>query len=86
MYLVAPTVDKGSYVARGGTVKNSDEWREAVIRDGVTTCPACDSENLTMGACAVGALTVHQEYVCEACQHEFTAVFALARCYQGHPE
>lgn len=67
-------------------MKDSDEWREAVIKDGVTTCPACGSGLLTMGACAIGAMTVHQEYTCEACQNEFTAVFALAGCYRGHPE
>lgn len=39
-----------------------------------------------MGACAIGSITVHQEYVCEECQYEFTALFALTGWYAGHPE
>jgi hypothetical protein len=30
-----------------------------------------------MGACAVGAYTVYQEYVCEDYGHEFQAMFGL---------
>ncbi len=65
---------------------NSDDWQASVVGQMVTICPACESMNVTMGACAIGAITVHQEYVCEACQYEFTALFALAGCYEGHPE
>jgi len=62
-----------------------DEWKAAVV-DGMTTiCPACLSTNITMGACAIGAITVHQEYICEDCQHDFTALFALVGCYAGQP-
>lgn len=51
---------------------NTDEWKRSV--------------NLTMGACAVGALTAHQEYVCEHCQYEFSALFGLVGCYRGSRE
>ncbi|MGF6782410.1 transposase-like protein [Paraburkholderia sp. GAS334] len=43
-------------------------------------------QRVSMGACAIGSMTVHQEYVCEDCQHEFTALFALVGCYAGHPD
>ncbi|MFJ1260726.1 hypothetical protein [Cupriavidus sp. CuC1] len=62
---------------------NADEWKAQVVADGQTLCPACWSGNLTMGACAVGALTVHQEYVCEDCQYEFSALFGLVGGYPG---
>lgn len=62
---------------------SSDEWRETVVSEGVALCRACRSNNLTMGAAAIGAMTVHQEYICESCGHEFTAIYALAGCYDG---
>ena len=65
---------------------NSNQWQKRVVNSGVTLCPACTSTNVTMGACAVGSITVHQEYVCEDCQHEFTGLFALTACYTGHPK
>ncbi|CAJ3074051.1 hypothetical protein [Burkholderia pseudomallei] len=64
----------------------SDEWKAKTVADLTTMCPACESTNLTMGACAIGSATVHQEYVCEDCQFEFTALFALMGFYKGHPE
>jgi hypothetical protein len=36
-----------------------------------------------MGACAVGAKTIHQEYTCEECGDEFTAMYSLLGCYDG---
>lgn len=62
---------------------SSEDWRETVVNEGVALCQACRSTNLTMGACAVGPMTVHQEYICENCGHEFTALYALAGCYDG---
>jgi len=64
---------------------DSDGWKVVVVGGKVTICPACLSSNVTMGACAVGAMTVHQEYLCEDCQHEFTTLFVLAGCYAGQP-
>lgn len=64
----------------------SDEWKAKTVGDLLTACPACESTDVTMGACAIGSATVHQEYTCEACQFEFTALFALTGFYQGHPE
>jgi len=64
---------------------DSDEWKVRVVVDSQVLCPACESTNVTMGACAVGSMSVHQEYVCEDCQHEFTALFALVGCYAGQP-
>lgn len=64
---------------------DSDEWKARVVEELQTMCPSCESTNVTMGACAIGSATVHQEYTCEACQHEFTALFALTGCYRGHP-
>lgn len=63
---------------------DSEQWRSRVVADSRTLCPACQSTNLTMGACAIGSMTVHQEYVCEDCQYEFTALFGLTGCYEGH--
>ncbi len=51
---------------------SSDEWKQAVVTEGIVRCPVCRSNRVTMDACAVGAFTVHQEYVCETCQYEFT--------------
>lgn len=65
---------------------DSDSWKAKVVKESQTFCPACDSTNVTMGACAIGSMTVHQEYTCEDCQYEFTALFALTGCYAGHPE
>lgn len=56
---------------------SSDEWRKLTVAAGVLRCPACDSLNVTMGACAVGAYTIYQEYVCEDCGYEFQAMFGL---------
>jgi len=64
---------------------DSDQWKGRVVKDSQTLCPACASTNVTMGACAIGSITVHQEYLCEECQHEFTALFALVGCYTGQP-
>lgn len=62
---------------------DTDEWKAQVVASGLTLCPSCRSGKQTMGACAVGALTVHQEYVCEDCQYEFSALFGLVGCYPG---
>lgn len=42
---------------------DSERWRSRVIADSQTLCPACQSTNLTMGACASGSMAAHQEYV-----------------------
>jgi transposase-like protein len=60
---------------------NDKEWQEKVVTGGETFCPECGSTNLTMGACAIGSMTVHQEYVCEDCQFEFKALFGLIGAY-----
>lgn len=65
---------------------DSDDWKARVVDRTQTLCPACESTNGTMGACAIGSMTGHQEYVCEDCQHEFTALFALVGCYAGQPD
>jgi transposase-like protein len=57
-----------------------------LVEESRTLCPACGSTNVTMGACAIGSMTVHQEYLCEDCQYEFTGLFALTGFYAGHPE
>lgn len=57
---------------------SSGEWQQRTVDEGLVRCPACDSGNVSMGACGVGAFTVYQEYVCESCAYEFQAVFALA--------
>lgn len=62
---------------------SSEEWHKRTVEEGIVRCPACGTPNPTMGACGVGAITVHQEYVCEQCGHEFTAFYALAGCYDG---
>ncbi|MFM0651962.1 hypothetical protein [Paraburkholderia sediminicola] len=59
---------------------SSDEWRKRTFEAGVVRCPACDSPNVTMGACAVGAYTIYQEYVCEACGYEFQDMFGPIGC------
>ena len=65
---------------------NSDDWKPRVAAMSETFCPACESTKLTMGACAIGSMTVHQEYTCENCQYEFTVFFTLAGYYDGHPD
>ncbi|WDD90335.1 hypothetical protein Bsp3421_000160 (plasmid) [Burkholderia sp. FERM BP-3421] len=65
---------------------DSDSWKAKVVEESMTSCPACGSTNVTMGACAIGSVTVHQEYTCEDCQYEFTAFFTLVGYYTGHPE
>lgn len=67
-------------------MQDPDDWKAKVVEESQTSCPACGSPNVTIGACAIGSMTVHQEYVCEECQYEFTALFALAGWYAGHPE
>ncbi|WP_146011811.1 MULTISPECIES: hypothetical protein [Burkholderia] len=62
-----------------------DDWRSLVAASLKTICPACNSPKVTAGACAVGSATVHQEYICEDCQYEFTALFALVGYYPGQP-
>ncbi|KWC24800.1 hypothetical protein WL48_30475 [Burkholderia ubonensis] len=64
---------------------NSGDWKAKVVDSMQTTCPVCQSPNVTMGACAIGSMTVHQEYVCESCNFEFTAFFALVGFYKGQP-
>lgn len=61
---------------------DSKEWQEKVITSGATFCPECGSTAMTMGACGVGYMTVFQEYVCEACQFEFKAMFGLIGAFQ----
>lgn len=57
-----------------------DEWKASVVDTGATLCPACESTNITCAPCAVGALTIHQEYVCEtACRHTPAAWRAAPR-------
>ncbi|WP_028203765.1 hypothetical protein [Paraburkholderia nodosa] len=62
---------------------SSDEWKKRTVEGGVVLCPSCDSQNVTMGACAVGAYTNYQEYVCENCGYEFLAMFCLVACVPG---
>jgi transposase-like protein len=56
---------------------SSDEWRKRTVEGGVVLCPSCNSSNVTMGACAIGAYTIYQEYLCEHCGYEFQAMFGL---------
>ncbi|PLC44530.1 hypothetical protein C0Q88_07575 [Ralstonia pickettii] len=60
---------------------SSDDWKQKVVEQGLTICPVCESSKITYGACGVGAFLVRQEYVCEACGHEFEALFTLLGCY-----
>lgn len=64
----------------------SDDWTSLVRATLKPLCPACSSSNITAGACAIGSATVHQEFTCEDCQFEFTAMFVLARYYEGFPK
>jgi transposase-like protein len=66
-------------------VLEPDDWTALVRATLKTLCPSCNSTNVTAGACAIGASTVHQEYVCESCEYEFTSLFVLAAFYPGHP-
>src|SRR6202022_2380312 len=52
---------------------SSDEWQKTAVQEGVAKCPDCGSTALMMGACAIGTMTVHQEYVCNVLQNEFKA-------------
>lgn len=61
-----------------------DDWTSLVTATLKPTCPACNSARVTAGACGVGAATVHQEFICEDCQFEFTALYALAGYYEGY--
>lgn len=65
---------------------DSDDWVVPVTRFESLICPSCNSPNVTMGACAVGAARVYQEYVCESCQFEFTAAYKLTGYLPGLPE
>jgi len=62
---------------------SSDQWKAKVVETSNITCCACGSTDMTMGACAVGVMTIHQEYTCESCGHEFTAMYALVGYYDG---
>lgn len=62
---------------------SSDDWRAEVVSEGVVICPACGTPEPTMGACGVGAMSVHQEYICESCGHEFTAMFMVVGYRDG---
>jgi len=62
-------------------VQDMEDWRKEVVDTGVTHCPSCKSTDLLMGACAVGAMTVHQEFICNGCQFEFKAMYAIAFYY-----
>ncbi len=61
-----------------------DDWQSLVSTTRQTVCPACNSPNVTAGAYDLSSATVHQEYICEDCQYEFTAVFTLSRYSPGH--
>lgn len=61
----------------------SDDWASRVRATLKPLRPACSSPNVTPGACAIGSATVHQEFTWEDCQFEFTAMFVLARYYEG---
>lgn len=65
---------------------SSDEWRKRTVEASVVRCPACNSLSMTMGACAVGAYTIYQEYVCEDCGYEFQAMFGLIGCLPASNE
>jgi transposase-like protein len=62
---------------------NSEDWRSEVLKEGVVMCPSCGLPHPTLGACAIGAMTIHQEYVCENCGHEFAAVYSILGRYDG---
>lgn len=64
---------------------SEDEWKARVLATHHTLCPRCESTNITYGACAVGAMTIHQEYVCETCEHAFSGLFALVTYYADFP-
>ncbi|WP_155301331.1 hypothetical protein [Cupriavidus necator] len=66
-------------------IKHITQRRAGSNAMGVTLCPACESTRITLGACAVGATTIHQEYICEACQHAFSGLFALVDFYDDFP-
>ena len=46
---------------------SSDEWKKTIVQEGVAKCQDCGSTDLMTGACAIGAMTVHQEYVYNTC-------------------
>ncbi len=56
---------------------DSDDWQSLVSTTRQTVCPCCNSTNVTAGAYDLGSATVHQEYICEDCQCQFAAAFAL---------
>jgi transposase-like protein len=56
---------------------STEDWQRRTVAEGIVRCPGCDSDHVSFGACAVGAYTIFQEYVCEACQLEFQAMFGL---------
>jgi DNA-directed RNA polymerase subunit RPC12/RpoP len=73
-----------SDLERGDVMLSSEDWLKRTAREGVVRCPECSSPDLTMGACAVGAFTIFQEYVCEQCQQEFQAMYGLIGMVEGH--
>ncbi len=62
-----------------------DDWAVLVRAALKTTCPACNSAEITAGAYVFGATAVHLEYTCESCQFEFTGLFNLDGYYEDHP-
>jgi hypothetical protein len=61
---------------------SSGEYKKTVVQDGVAKCPDCGSTDPMMGACPIGAMTVHQEYVCNVYQNEFKALYAHVDFYK----
>lgn len=70
----------------GAVLIDSDDWMVLVTETEASICPSCNSPDITMGACAVGPVHVLQEFVCESCQYEFTAVFKLTGYLPGLPD
>jgi hypothetical protein len=61
---------------------SSGECKKTIVQDGVAKCPDCESTDPMMGACPIGAITVHQEYVCNVYQNEFKALYAHVDFYK----
>jgi hypothetical protein len=62
---------------------SSGECNKTIVQDGVAKCPDCGSTDPMMGACPIGAMTVHQEYVCNVYQNEFKALWAATMTTSG---
>jgi len=60
---------------------DADEWKARVMATRHTICPRCESTDITVGVCTGGAITIHQEYICGACQHTFSGLFSLVTYY-----